>query len=185
MANREDKPPQGMSQTRFSMGEISPLLYGRLDFDGYYRGLKTCRNFIPTKYGPADNRPGTQFIVKVQNSNYFTRLIPFRFNDEGQSYILELGNFTMRIIINGALQTQNGFPIVIQTPWAATDLPMLKFIQSADVITVCHPNYPPMQIERVLASTTPSVLYSPLSPSPGPVPNQSLAIPPLNTWGGQ
>lgn len=39
--------------------------------------------------------------------------------------------------------------MVITTPWLSQDLAMLKFTQSADVITVTHPNYPPQQIERL------------------------------------
>jgi len=36
----------------------------------------------------------------------------------------------------------------VPTPYTALDLPSLKFTQSADVLTVCHPNHPPMQLSR-------------------------------------
>jgi hypothetical protein len=34
------------------------------------------------------------------------------------------------------------------TPWAAADLPLLKFTQSADTLTVCHPSYAPRDVTR-------------------------------------
>ena len=36
----------------------------------------------------------------------------------------------------------------IVTPYEEADLPELKFIQSADVITITHPNYPPSNLAR-------------------------------------
>lgn len=37
----------------------------------------------------------------------------------------------------------------LQTPWAAVDLPLLKYDQSADVMTLTHPSYPPYDLSRV------------------------------------
>ena len=39
--------------------------------------------------------------------------------------------------------------ITLITPWAVADLPLLKYTQSADVLTICHPSYVPQQISRV------------------------------------
>jgi hypothetical protein len=36
----------------------------------------------------------------------------------------------------------------IASPWAAVDLPLLKFSQSADTMSICHPSYPPYDLER-------------------------------------
>lgn len=36
----------------------------------------------------------------------------------------------------------------IATPYVVADLPLLKFVQSADVITLVHGNYPPAQLAR-------------------------------------
>ena len=38
------------------------------------------------------------------------------------------------------------------TPWAVTDLPLLKFTQSADVMSLCNPNYPPYDLGRISAT---------------------------------
>ncbi len=219
---------QGIVQSAFTAGELAPSLYGRVDFDLYYKGLRTCRNMIVTKYGGVDNRPGTRFVAPVNDSTNPARLIPFQYNNQ-QNYVLELGNNTMRIIANGSLlttataetvtnatqvetggffivnltipahpfvngqevnitgvdpginglrfisvidantialtsssilawsgsgtvQVVNGGTIVITTPWPSFVLKQLKFTQSADVLTVCHPNYPTQQIERLSAT---------------------------------
>ncbi len=34
------------------------------------------------------------------------------------------------------------------TPYAGADLALLKFTQSADILTLCHPNYGPMDLDR-------------------------------------
>lgn len=41
----------------------------------------------------------------------------------------------------------------LTTPYAITDLPLLKFVQSADVMTFVHPSYAPRNLRRVTAST--------------------------------
>jgi hypothetical protein len=92
----------GIVQSAFTAGELAPSLYGRVDFDLFYKSLRTCRNMIVSKYGGVDNRPGTQFIAPVNDSTHLARLIPFQYNNQ-QTYVLELGNKTMRIIANGAL----------------------------------------------------------------------------------
>lgn len=38
------------------------------------------------------------------------------------------------------------------TPWAAADLPLLRWSQSSDTLTMVHPNYPPYEIKRTSAN---------------------------------
>ena len=40
----------------------------------------------------------------------------------------------------------------ISTPWLASDLPLLKYTESADVVSFAHPNYPPYDLTRVSAT---------------------------------
>jgi len=82
-------------QTNFSAGELSPLLYGRVDSDRYKTGLKTCKNYVPSIQGPLIRRTGTKFISEVREPTRKTRLIPFQFNTE-QAYILEFGHLYIR-----------------------------------------------------------------------------------------
>lgn len=39
------------------------------------------------------------------------------------------------------------------TPWASADLPLVRWSQSADTLTVVHPNYPPYEIKRTSATS--------------------------------
>lgn len=84
-------------QPSFASGEIAPDLYGRVDLDMYYVGLKTCKNFIVRQYGGVSNRPGTKYLSPARYPEKKIRLIPFQFN-ELQSYELEFGDLYMRVI---------------------------------------------------------------------------------------
>lgn len=41
-----------------------------------------------------------------------------------------------------------GSTVEVKTPYETADLPTLKYVQSADVMTICHPDHPPMQLKR-------------------------------------
>ncbi len=55
----------------------------------------------------------------------------------------------------------------IASPYAAVDLPLLKFTQSADVLTITHPLYAPRDLTRTTASTFTLALQS-IGPSIDP-----------------
>jgi hypothetical protein len=133
-------------QSNFNGGEVSPLIYGRPDLDKYQTGLRTCLNFIPMLQGPVERRPGTQHIVEVKTSSKATRLVPFEFSTE-QAYVIEFGDLYIRFIKDRA-QIVSGTAVEVTTTYAEADLFQLKFAQSADVLYVTHPTYPPRKIER-------------------------------------
>lgn len=219
-----------VGQKSFASGEIAPALYARTDQSKYASGLRTCRNNIVMRNGGVQNRPGTQFVGEVRDSSKSVRLIPFIFNSD-QTYVLEFGDETFRVIKNGeyvkatsqditnisnaatAVLTYSGadtysngdqvhisaitgamanyvngrvFKVanvnagantfelnylddtpVNSTSWGASgtvgtvaeiycivspydylDLPNLRFVQSADVITIVHPSYAPRTLSR-------------------------------------
>ncbi len=88
-------------QNAFNAGEISPLLYGRTDFDSYKSALKVCLNQIPLIQGGTTRRPGSYFCNEVKDSDSFTRLIPFKYSTT-QAYMLEFGHHYIRFIRNNA-----------------------------------------------------------------------------------
>ncbi len=133
-------------QNNFNGGEISPLLYGRPDIDRYKTGLQTCLNFIPLVQGPVERRPGTVHIVEVKTSSTATRVVRFEFSTT-QAYIIEFGNLYCRFIKDNA-QIVSGTPVELVTTYATADLFDLKFTQSADILYVTHPTYPPRKITR-------------------------------------
>ncbi|KSE10095.1 hypothetical protein [Pseudomonas aeruginosa] len=135
-------------QPSFSAGEMAPATYGRVDLARYYTGLRTCRNFQVLPEGGVQNRSGTKFIAEVKASENFTRLIPFQYSTE-QTYILEFGNLYIRFVSNGGQVVSGSVPYEIASPYTTADLRDLKFTQSADVLTIVHPNYAPCELKRL------------------------------------
>ena len=84
-------------QKSFGSGEISPSLYSRTDLAKYQTALRTCKNMMVMRHGGVTNRAGTKFIGEVKDSSAVVRLIPFVYSQD-QSYVLEFGNLTMRVI---------------------------------------------------------------------------------------
>jgi hypothetical protein len=141
-------PGQGVVQASFTSGELSPSLYGRVDFAKYYTALKTCRNFIVRQYGGVSNRPGTRYIATPKYSGTKAiKLIPFQFSTI-QTYVLEFGDYYMRVIMNGGYVLSGGNPVEIVTIYPESSLALLKYTQSYDVMTLTHPDYPPQQLSR-------------------------------------
>ena len=134
-------------QSNFNGGEVSPLVYGRPDLDKYQTGLRTCKNFIPLLQGPVERRPGTAHIVECETSSEKSRLVRFEFSTE-QAYQIEFGNLYIRFIKDRGQIESSGSPVEVTTTYAEADLFQLKFAQSADVLYITHPSYPPRKIER-------------------------------------
>jgi hypothetical protein len=56
--------------TAFIAGEISPLLFGRVDTQQYQFGLQACENFVPVNEGPLVKRQGFEFICDAGGVAY-------------------------------------------------------------------------------------------------------------------
>lgn len=140
--------PNSLIQPSFAGGEISPNVYGRVDLAKYAVALRRCRNFIVRQYGGIENRPGTRFIAEAKYPDRKCRLIPFQFSTV-QTYALEFGHLYMRVFKDGGqVLTDSNVVYEIATPYAESDLFDLKFTQSADVMTICHKNYAPRELQR-------------------------------------
>ena len=138
---------QDYLQSNFNGGEVSPLVYGRPDLDKYQTGLRTCKNFIPLLQGPVERRPGTAHIVECKTSSKAARLVRFEFSTQ-QAYQIEFGDLYIRFIKDRGQIESGGSPVEVVTTYAEADLFQLKYAQSADVLYVTHPSYPPRKIER-------------------------------------
>ena len=229
----------------FSAGELSPSLWGRVDFAKWHIGASVMRNMFVSYRGPASSRAGLmwvgQSLTPASTSSLPPKIVRFQFSIF-QSYILEFGQNAanapyMRVIANGAYVTlapQNitgatkANPCVLDvpahgytngdwvfvtsivgmtqlnvrtfvvanatlntfslqdtfgnnissltygtyvsggtvakiytnfnSPYAVADLPYLKVVQSADVMTLCCVNqqtgteYPPYDLDRMAAN---------------------------------
>lgn len=211
-------------QPSFAAGEMSPSTYGRVDLAKYHSGVALARNFYVDYRGGLSTRFGTSFVGQCKDSATTNRLIPFTFSTL-QTYALVFGNFTMRVIANGAYVTEPALVVVgitqanpgvvnsiahgyttgnlvslsafggmlqlngrfatvvvidanhfslldmygvpidtttytafaaalvarvftLTTPYAAADLALLKYSQSADTMTLTHNSYPEQQLTR-------------------------------------
>ena len=137
-------------QKSFSGGEISPEMFGRIDDTKYQSGLATCRNFIPKPQGPAQNRAGFAFVRAVKDSTKKTRLLPFTYSTT-QTMVIEIGAGYFRFHTQGATLLSGAVPYEIANPYAEADLFDIHYVQSADVLTIVHPNYAPRELRRLSA----------------------------------
>jgi len=142
--------PIKKSQQSFSGGEVSSSLHGRTDLAKYHVALKTARNAHSHKHGGISNRAGFGYVGDTGDHDVVARLIPFEFNTD-QTYSLEFGDLTMRVIKDGAYVIDSGSPPDIYelvTTYEESDLALLKFTQSADVMTITHPDFDPRELSR-------------------------------------
>jgi len=138
-------------QRSFAGGEVSPEMFGRIDDVKYQTGAARMRNFIALPHGPATNRPGLAFVREVKTSAKRTRLIPFTYSTT-QTMVLEFGDGYIRFHTQGGTLLSLGVPYEVTTPYAEADLFDIHYVQSADVLTLVHPNYAPRELRRI-AST--------------------------------
>lgn len=87
---------QILAQRSFASGEIGPMFWAKSDQAKYKNGLRTCRNNEIFRHGGVYSRPGSAFDGEVKDSTKKVRLIKFIFSVT-QAYILEFGDFYMRI----------------------------------------------------------------------------------------
>lgn len=220
-----------LNQRSFTGGEVAPSLYARVDQSKYQNGARTMRNLQIMRHGGAQNRPGSQYLAEVKDSaDSGYRLIPFVYSSD-QSYVLEFGDYYLRIYQDGALldhgtvaawangvayvvgdiksysgtdyyctqahtsATANDRPstgtnwqtywyaqptgiLELPTPYAIADLATLKFVQSADVMTLVHGSYPVQELSRFGANwwtLTPRSTLSVVS-SPTGLSNNGAAV---------
>ena len=227
----------------FSAGELSPSIWGRVDFARWAIGASVMRNMFVNYRGPASSRAGLLYcatsLTPASASSIPPKIITFQFNIF-QAYVLEFGVNAanrpyMRVVANGSLVLEpgaavtptgitQGNPCVVtaantysngdwlfasgiggmtqlngrtfivsnasgasfslvdlfgrpvnsisygaftgggtltriftsfNSPYALADLPYLKVVQSADVMTLCCVNqqtgteYPPIDLARL------------------------------------
>lgn len=135
-------------QPTFNAGELSPLLFGRVDFEKYKSGLALARNVFIDYRGCLSNRAGTQFIAKV-NGPAQPKGIPFIVNTQTSYSLVFTGDGNIQFFSNG--QYVAGADLV--SPYAVADVPLVKWNQSANVLFLTHQLYPTYQVQRTGASS--------------------------------
>lgn len=141
-------PNTRVLQRSFAGGEVSPEFFGRIDDGKYQSGLALCRNFVVKPQGPAENRAGFAFVREVQDSTKAVRLLPFTYSTT-QTMLIEMGAGYFRFHTQGATLMNGAVPYEITNPFAEADLFDIHYVQSADVLTLVHPNYAPRELRRL------------------------------------
>lgn len=131
----------------FAGGELSEAMYGRVDMAKYSVGLAQALNSFIHAYGGVSNRSGTEYIAGVKDHSKKVRLVPFQFSTE-QAYILEFGHNYIRIYRDGYQVVDEGNPVEVSTSYTEDMLEGLSFVQSADVLFICHSEIQPKMLSR-------------------------------------
>ena len=135
-------------QQAFVGGEVAQSMRGRVEDVGYANGLARCRNFLVRPQGMVENRAGLRFVAEVKDSAKRVRLIPFSFSGE-QTMVIELGEKYARFHTGAATLFEGNAPYEIATPYLEQHMMDINHVQSADVLTLVHPNYPPQELRRL------------------------------------
>ena len=137
-------------QRSFTSGEISPSLQSRADTVKYATGLNLCENFFVRAQGGVYTRPGLRFIGELDDPSKVGRLIPFSFNTI-QTYMLVFEHLKVRVIKNGGFVLAGGGPAIFElvTPYTESQLSRLGYTQSADVMTIVHPDHDDRDLSRL------------------------------------
>ena len=123
----------------FARGEVSPLMFGRIDIEQYPTCLDKCRNTYIRPYGCATRLTGTEFISDTKNSGK-VRLLKFVFSAT-DSYIIECGAGYFRFYQDGAPIMNGANPYEIVNDYYEDQLDTIQYVQLDDVIKLtCLPH---------------------------------------------
>ena len=61
-------------QTNFTAGELTPKLFGQVDFKKYNNGAETLENLTVFPQGGAKRRYGSKFVCEVKDSSNYLLL---------------------------------------------------------------------------------------------------------------
>jgi hypothetical protein len=137
-----------ISQVSFAGGEQSPLVGGRTDISKYPIGCRELTNFIVLLQGGLARRTGTRHVAEAKVNTGATRLIRFAFSTT-QNYQLEFSNLAIRFYSdNGRVETSPGVAYELVSPYPSAAIDDIRYVQSADVLYLFHPDYEPRKLIR-------------------------------------
>ena len=140
-------------QTNFSIGELDPLLRGRVDLQQYYNALQQATNVLIQPQGGVKRRDGLKYIAEIPSSASpadGVRLIPFEFSVD-DSYMFALAHQKIFIFRAGALVTNingSGNNYLAVSSITSAMLSKIRYAQNADTIIFVHEDLAPLKIVR-------------------------------------
>ena len=154
-------------QSNFTVGEIDPLLVGRIDIQQYGSALSKAQNVVVLPQGGFERRPGLRFMLDISShlGGSFTtldgiRLVPFEFST-AQAFMLafvkyDTTNTRVFFFANGVQLTNiNGSGAdYLVCALGDIDLDRMYYTQSADTLILVHEDMSPKSIVRGASNTT-------------------------------
>jgi hypothetical protein len=145
-------PRSVLIQTNFVVGELDPLLRGRIDLNQYYNALQKATNVVIQPQGGARRREGLQYIdtLPANLASQAVRLVPFQFS-VNDSYMFAIVPGRVYIYKNKALITNingSGNSYLAVAAFTAAIIPGLKVTQSADTIIFVQEDLAPTKFVR-------------------------------------
>jgi len=184
-------------QASFTVGELDPLLRGRIDLQQYYSSVDLADNVVFEPQGGFSRRPGTRFVhdLTADNPSNSVMLIPFEFSTTQKFMIVASAYNTSSTIrfrffadqtqienLNSTTNEYIDFAVGTLYGVSAFDLQKLYFTQSADTLICTHENFAPFRITRGANNQTWTVaaltLTKPLSAFTVSTSNPSATITP-------
>ena len=156
-------------QSGFTVGELDPLLRGRIDLEQYYQSVAVADNVLFEPQGGVSRRPGLKFVfdATADNAANGVVLIPFEFSTTQNLMILAsvfntASTIRFRFFVNGVLQTNiNGsgntyLDRSVGTLYSvsAIDIDKLYYTQNSDTIVFTNENFKPFKITRGANNST-------------------------------
>lgn len=143
-------------QASFASGYLSPKLQGRIDLEQYQAGAADITNWSVHPQGPLQRRNGTEFIDNfidnypdgVDENNYRKniRFVPFLYSLD-QSILLVFTYGNIYFYSQGGVVMKDGKRFTL--PWFQGHTktpPYYSFAQQDNILIVCGPSFPPMQL---------------------------------------
>jgi len=143
-------------QPSFASGEISPDVASRVDLGKYQNALLQAENVFIRPYGSAYRRPGTMALADIGTDS--VRLQEFAAPAGSNGFLLVFQSLSVKIYQGGSLKT------TLVTPYIWSDLPKLRFAQSADTMFIASGTHPVQVLKRL---TDTSWTITDFVPSPG------------------
>ena len=159
----------------FSGGEVSPEMFGRIEDAGYQNGAAIVRNFMVRPQGSLENRAGFAFVRAAKYADKAVRLIAFAYSPT-QTLVIEFGHKYCRFHSQGGTVLDgSGDVYEIETPYEEAHLFDVHYVQSADVMTLVHPQYAPRELRRYGAADwrLQEIAFEPLLAPPANVKGQA------------
>ena len=126
-----------------------PLLFGAASSGSPVRYAATVITSTPHGYSNGDqifiagtgtvldSTPGRQYLVTDANTDSFS--------------LTDLDGNPIQTTTSGIYNSSTGTAarvFTLTTPYSGSDVQLIKWTQSADTLTLCHPSYPPADLTR-------------------------------------